>query len=63
MNGRLRKVFGPERKSAWLALRLSPTAKTEIREAARTVGKSMSAYLLALHDFATGGDAKRGARE
>jgi len=54
MTGKLREVFKRPGKTAWLMLRVLPTEKEAIRQAARRVGRSMSAYLLELHRYAVG---------
>lgn len=61
-NRKLAKVFGePQRRTAWFAMRLMPGEKDSIRAAARTVGRTMSAYLLGLHRHYTGG--RKGVRK
>ena len=52
--GTLGEVFKKPRKTAWLTLRATPAQKASIKETARRVGKGMSAYMLALHEFAIG---------
>ena len=54
VHGKLKEVFRKPRHTAWLGMKLPPDDKAAIRAAARRVGKSMSAYLLALHRFAVG---------
>jgi len=57
-SGKLSQVFKRPRRTAWMALRLLPADKAAIRTAARRVDKSMSAYLLALHRYATGAEKR-----
>ncbi|MCX5653547.1 MAG: DUF1778 domain-containing protein [Planctomycetota bacterium] len=59
-NGKLREVFRKPRRVAWFDMRLTPEDKASIRQAAQTVGKSMTDYLLGLHRFAIG-NSKRDA--
>ena len=54
VHGKLKEVFRKPRHTAWFGMKLPLADKEGIRAAARRVGKSMSAYLLALHHFAVG---------
>ena len=49
-----RKAILGENKSDYIMLRVSPREKKEIRSAAKSVGRSMSEYLLNTHRVVVG---------
>ena len=59
-NGRLKQVFKRPRRVALFRMRLLVSEKESVRAAARAVGRSMTQYLLALHEFAVGADKRHG---
>jgi predicted Rossmann-fold nucleotide-binding protein len=54
-NGLLEKAFPRERRTAITIFRSTPTEKDSLRAAALSVGKTLTAYLLGLHQHYTGG--------